>query len=117
MQLDRFEGVLDAQIMRVRDILGVKRAEYANVDVLANFKKTAHLRGCSVPQAVSGMLAKHTVSIFDMVESGKEYPVEVWDEKITDHINYLILLRASLTEHTEDSELEGFASTHLTPGA
>lgn len=103
MELDRFEGILDAQIMRVRDILGVKRAEYADIDVLANFKKVAHLRGCSVPQAVSGMLAKHTVSIFDMIEGGKEYPVEIWDEKITDHINYLILLRASLAEYPEDS--------------
>lgn len=101
MELDRFEGILDAQITRIRDVLGIKRAEYANVDVLANFKKAAHLRGCGMPQAVGGMLVKHIVSIFDMVESGQPYPTEVWDEKITDAINYLILLRAALVDNVE----------------
>lgn len=103
MNVDRFEDILDTQIKRVRDVLGAKRDEYAtaNVDVLANFKKSAHLRGCSVPQAISGMMVKHTVSIYDMVESDKEFPPEVWDEKITDHLNYLILIRAAVAEQTD----------------
>lgn len=109
MQLDRFEGILDAQLKRVQDVLVVKRNEYASADVLHNFKKAAHLRGVGLPQAVLGMMTKHTVSIFDMVESGKPYTMEVWDEKITDHINYLVLLRASLVENVEHPELEGFA--------
>lgn len=108
MLADRFENILDAQVQRVRDVLVVKRNEYANVDVLHNFKKAAHLRGCGLPQAVLGMMTKHTVSVFDMVESGKPYPMEVWDEKITDHINYLILIRAALLENVENPEIEGF---------
>lgn len=99
MKADRFEGVLDAQVKRVRDVLVVKAAEYATEDRLANFKKASHLRGCTVPQAIGGMMVKHTVSVYDMIESGEAYSIEKWDEKITDHLNYLILLRAALVDN------------------
>lgn len=98
MNNDQFTDILDAQVKRVRDVLVAKRDEYANQDVLANFRKSAHLRGVTMPQAIVGMMVKHTVSIYDMAESGTPYSLEVWDEKITDHINYLILLRATLVE-------------------
>jgi hypothetical protein len=106
VQRDRFENILDAQIKRVQDVLVAKAAEYANEDVLANFKKAAHLRGVGLPQAVLGMMVKHTVSVFDMVESGKPFDLDLWDEKITDHINYLILIRAALVENAELSEVD-----------
>lgn len=106
MNFEQFEVILNAQIKRVQDVLVVKAAEYATEDRLANFKKAAHLRGVGLPQAVAGMMVKHTVSIFDMAESGKPYPIEQWDEKITDHINYLILLRAALIENVEHPELD-----------
>lgn len=57
-----------------------------------------------MPQAISGMMAKHTVSIYDMVESGKPFELAQWDEKITDHICYLILLRAALVENIHGSQ-------------
>lgn len=113
MNLDRFEGILDAQITRIRDVLGAKRDEYATRDVLSNFKKAAELRHCSVPEAIAGMMAKHTISVYDMVESGKSFPMDLWDEKITDHLNYLILLRAALAEHNGHPELD----LELTQGA
>lgn len=105
MNSDQFGSVLDAQIKRVQDVLVVKAAEYATKDRLANFKKAAYLRQVTLQQAVSGMMVKHTVSIYDMIESGEIFPLDHWDEKITDHINYLILLRATLVE-TDDSVLE-----------
>ena len=106
MNTGRFEGILEAQLKRIRDVLVVKAAEYANEDQLSNFKKAAHLQGIGIPQAVGGMMAKHTVSIFDMIASGKPYTMEQWDEKITDHLNYLILLRAALIENAENPQLE-----------
>jgi hypothetical protein len=104
MDLDQFTGILDTQLQRVRDVLVAKRDEYANTDVLANFRKSAHMRGVGMPQALTGMMVKHTTSIYDMVESGKPYSLEVWDEKITDHINYLILLRATLIENANPDQ-------------
>ena len=44
------------------------------------------------------MMAKHTVSVYDMCNIGDNYPLELWSEKITDSINYLILLRALVEE-------------------
>lgn len=104
MRTDQFNDVLDAQITRVQDVLVVKAAEYATEDRLANFKKAANLRGCGIPQAIGGMMVKHTVSVYDMIESGKPYSMEMWDEKITDHINYLILLRAALVENAKPDQ-------------
>ncbi len=101
MQIDQFEDILNAQIKRVQDVLAVKSMEYGPVDRLGNFKKTAALRGVKLHQAVGGMMVKHTVSIYDMIESGKPYSMDQWDEKITDHINYLILLKATLIENLE----------------
>lgn len=104
MKADRFEGVLDAQIKRVRDVLVVKATEYATEDRLANFRKAADLLGIGMPQALAGMMVKHTVSIYDMVGTGKPYSMEMWDEKITDHINYLILLRAALIDNANPDQ-------------
>ena len=101
-----FEDILEAQIKRVRDVLVVKAAEYAPIDRLSNFRKAAVLEGKSVPQAISGMMVKHTVSIYDMVNDGKAFTMEQWDEKITDHINYLILLRAAISENNKLPEQE-----------
>ena len=36
-------------------------------------------------------MVKHTVSIYDMLSSSSDYSSEMWEEKITDHINYLHL--------------------------
>lgn len=99
MDAARFGDILDAQFKRVRDVLVVKAAEYATEDRLANFKKAAHLRGVTQAQAITGMMVKHTVSIYDMVESDKTFTLDQWDEKITDHLNYLILLRAALVDN------------------
>lgn len=107
MQLERFEGILDAQLKRVRDVLVVKTEEYsANNDQLANIKFMAQLQGIGMPQAVVGAMAKHTFSVYKMVRDGESYPMDVWDEKITDHIIWLLLLRASLIDNGENPQLE-----------
>ncbi len=105
MNTDQFNDILNVQIKRVQDVLVVKAKEYATEDRLANFKVGAALQGISVPQCVSNYMAKHTVSIFEMVKSGKPYSIDLWDEKITDHINYLILLRAALIENVDNPQM------------
>ena len=50
-------------------------------------------------KALAGMMVKHTVSIYDMINNpDTTYDMDVWNEKITDHINYLLLLRAVVIE-------------------
>jgi hypothetical protein len=80
-------------------VLLTKAEEYASdEDRLHNFKLASHLTGGTPEQALWGFLVKHLVSIHDMVLNGKEYSFEVWDEKIGDSINYLILLKALVEE-------------------
>ena len=41
-----------------------------------------------------GMLSKHLISVLDMRMDKQQYSKEQWDEKITDCINYFLILRA-----------------------
>lgn len=98
-----FGTIIDAQIARSRDVLVMKGAEYATEvdDRLHNFRVAADLMGTSPRVALAGMMVKHTTSIYDMLSSNHSdflFPKELWDEKITDHINYLLLLQAIITE-------------------
>lgn len=98
-----FNLVFEDQIARCQKLLGLKAEEYSSdEDRLANFKKAAHLEDITIEQALAGMMAKHTVSIYDMIKSGVYYSRTQWQEKITDHINYLILLEAVIAETQEE---------------
>ena len=98
MNTTTFERLFEDQVNRSRSILVSKAKEYATEDRLHNFKVAAALEGKTPEQALAGMMAKHTVSVYDMAESGQPYPIELWQEKITDHINYLFLLNAIVRE-------------------
>jgi len=101
MKTEQFNAIIENQQKRCTDILITKAKEYATTDRLHNFKVAAELQMTTPINALAGMLAKHTVSIYDMCRSGQMYPEAVWDEKITDHINYLLLLKALTIEEAE----------------
>ena len=98
MNTEKFNEIINEQMQRSVDVLVAKAKEYATEDRLHNFKVAAHLQSETPIQALQGMLAKHTISINDMCNSGRTYPIEAWNEKITDSINYLLLLRALVEE-------------------
>ena len=99
MTFKEFEKLLDLRIKKTREVLAVKNKEYASdTDKLYNFKRTAAMLACSDEEALLGMLAKHLVSIIDMVQNKREANYALWDEKIGDAINYLILLEAIIVE-------------------
>ena len=94
-----FNKIIDGQIEECRRILAARGEQYACCeDKLHNFKTAAALQGCTMTQALVGMLAKHTVSVYDMCMSHDKFPFSVWREKITDHINYLLILIAIIAE-------------------
>lgn len=94
MKIERFNDVVEKQIKRCEGTLISKSVEYATEDRLHNFKVSSDLMGVSPKQALAGMMTKHTVSIYDMCQSDEVFDIEQWNEKITDHINYLLILRA-----------------------
>lgn len=101
MTHEAFNKVVKDQLKRCESMLVGKGEEYApdkTVDRLAHFKKAAVIIEGTSKEALLGMLAKHLVSLSDMITDGKQYPIERWDEKISDSINYLLLLRALVEE-------------------
>lgn len=99
MNNEDFRNNLDTIHEKIETVLGAKGEEYAtDNDRLHNFKVAAQVQGITVKEALSGMMAKHTVSVYDMIADGKDHSLDKWDEKILDHINYLILLRAIVVE-------------------
>ena len=99
MDSKTFEMLMEQQFDLCREVLCSKAKEYATQDRLHNFHVAAGLRGCTPEQALAGMMAKHTVSVYDMCEGGDSHPIELWQEKITDSINYLLLLNAMVREN------------------
>ena len=93
--------VFEQQVGRCAQTLQRKTKEYTgdNPDRLSAFKVAATMQGCTTERALAGMMAKHIVSIYDMCYSDREhFDMDTWDEKITDTLNYLFLLRAIVEE-------------------
>ena len=101
METKDFNVIIEGQMARCKDVLINKAKEYATEDRLHNIKVAAELQACSSKQALAGFMAKHTVSVYDMCGSDETFPVAQWDEKITDHINYLLILRAIIEEERQ----------------
>lgn len=73
------------------------------IDRLAHFKKAAAITSGTQKSALFGMLTKHLVSLSDMRTDGETYSAERWTEKITDSINYLLLLKAVVEEEAKSN--------------
>lgn len=97
MTNEEFSVFVNLFLDSVQDTLTRKGNEYAPVfsDRFTNFKKAAEFQGITPEKALLGMLSKHLISIVSLINSEVQRPdIKVWDEKIIDSINYLILLRA-----------------------
>ena len=92
----------------IKDVLCVKAAEYAlNTDRLEAFKRGAQFLNTNPGDALLGMLNKHMVSIYTMVQNNGKFSIERWHEKIVDAINYLILLFAIKAEEMKNATNKG----------
>jgi len=104
-----FEAIFKHQVDQCSSVLLSKAKEYATEDRLHNFKVAAALQNTTPRDALGGMLAKHIVSIFDLIQADKLADQRVWDEKIGDAMNYLFLLQAVIVEEAYES------ATHISP--
>jgi len=104
MNNEKFSNAVTAQMKRSRDVLIDKGKEYGNnADRLAHFRKAAALQDTTEQDALYGMLSKHLVSVAEMCGTGdvQDYPKSLWDEKITDSINYFLILAAIVADKKE----------------
>ena len=89
MLQEEFNNIVTNQMKKCWETLFNKGNEYATVgnDRLLHFKKAAAVME-STPKA----------ALFDMCLDKRKHPKEVWSEKITDSINYLLILAAIVEE-------------------
>lgn len=93
--------MFEKQVGRCAETLQRKKKEYTgdSQDRLSAFKVAAAMQGCKPERALAGMMAKHIVSLYDMCYADREtFDLDTWDEKITDSLNYLFLLKAIVEE-------------------
>lgn len=99
MIFEDFSAIAEDQINTCWETLGVKGEEYAaDDDRLLNFRRAAALQSTTLRQALAGMMVKHTVSVYELAARDELANILVWNEKLTDHINYLLLLKAVVIE-------------------
>lgn len=108
MNDDRFKSIVEGSIAHIRHSLVVKGKEYSRGDRLSNFKRAGKLSHSTPEMSLRGMLTKHIISIYDMIDDLAEKPTSLdlltWDEKIGDTINYMILLKALIYERYGDKK-------------
>lgn len=108
MNAQRFDQILQRRTELIHKILASKGKEYSsNSDRLHNFKVAAQMdtKNETPERALIGMLKKHLVSVFDIVDSieaGIVPSQELCDEKFGDLTNYVILLEAIVTERRDN---------------
>ncbi len=113
MKTEKFNKLVeDIKENLITKTLIKKSEEYTRgKDRLSNFKRMAAIQQCTPEKALIGVWSKHLASILDMVDDVERSQTEtviadislsVWDEKIGDAINYLILLRALIEERLEN---------------
>lgn len=106
MCMIKFEDCIENRIRNIREVLLVKAKEYATEDNrFHNFDVAARILNITPEQALQGMLVKHIVSVFDLIEWAEigtsMLTKQIIDEKIGDTINYLILLEGLLLKRIE----------------
>lgn len=98
-----FNTVLNKRLKKIETVLAKKGQEYATQsNRFHNFDVAARMMNTTRESALMGMMAKHWVSVMDMIDTAEFNdellnPAQI-DEKIGDSINYLILLEGMLLE-------------------
>ena len=103
MTSEEFNLFLDNVIrVHIKGVMCAKSDEYSRrEDKLYNFYRAGAMSENSPEECLRGMKLKHDVSLDDMLNDlciDKTHPQELWQEKLGDSINYLILLWALLKE-------------------
>lgn len=102
MTNEKFQEAVCDEVRTCLELLLTKGKEYSGDrpedDRLVNFKLAAGLARCTEKQALFGMLCKHLASLSEMIMTNGDYSEARWKEKITDSINYLLILYAMVKE-------------------
>lgn len=107
MNSEDFNRLIEEQLNRCRKLLTTKNDEYAQkTDKLSNFRQPSSLLGMCPAEVAFCYDTKHIASIQKIVHEiseGKLPTKELWQEKITDYLNYGLLMNACVLEEIENA--------------
>jgi hypothetical protein len=111
MDSKRFEEIAKIRVAECLELMEVvKGLEYSRGgDRLSNFKRAGELQHVTPEVALLGMMSKHLVSIIDIIydiDKGIPFSLPQLQEKITDTINYFLLLEGLVEERCEFTSQE-----------
>ena len=108
MNSEDFNRLIEEQLNRCRKLLTTKNDEYAQkTDRLSNFRQPSSLLGMCPAEVAFCYDTKHIASIQKIVHEisqGKFPTKELWEEKITDYLNYGLLMNACVMEALKKKE-------------
>ena len=99
MTIETFNTIVHAQIDTCTNMLTGKGLEYAPDATKEKGPELAPLGYEKISATnTADRLAHFKKAAAIMGTDNRDYPIEKWDEKITDSINYLLILRAIVEE-------------------
>ena len=100
-----FKNIVDEQLTICKNVLCNKSKEYDfGEDRLHSFKAAAAFLNSTPEEALLGYMTKHLMSISDMIHTVDKFTYKKFEEKITDTMNYLLLLKGLLYERESQKE-------------
>jgi hypothetical protein len=102
MEQKKFDAVVNSRFEYCKEILGVKGSVYASKkNRLKNFYDGASLNECTPKQYAFMLMTKHLVALKDYIREDRKMEEDFIDEKVSDIINYAVLIEA-LNEEEEN---------------
>ena len=97
-KFDDYTFLVQETVKDCLETLKAKGDDYGKGNPFHNFEKAAALQGCTVLEAIRGMMTKHIISIYDILgsEQPENYTPEYLQEKFGDAINYLVIAKVYL---------------------
>lgn len=91
-------SAIQNQMMTCEEILAKKFEDYGNhKDPYWHFNRAADLLEQTPEQVLMALFSKHLTCIVEMAEEPPYYTRERWQEKLTDAINYLLILSSMVS--------------------
>lgn len=95
MKQKDFESLVNHRLEKCKEILGIKGVVYASKsNRLKNFYDGASFNECTPKQYAQMLVTKHLVAIKDHIVNNQSMSEDFIEEKITDVINYMLLIEA-----------------------
>lgn len=111
MNISKQKILFNEFVEKQRSLLESKGHDYANEDVLSNFKKVGAVTGNGATGAVLNLIATKVVRLANLLEKGADGKHESLEDTLVDLSNYSFLASCILNERKEDQLIIAIAKS------